>query len=79
MNSSFSRIVIGPFSNFIFDLSIAAIGLISAAVPVKNASSAFFKADGVILPSATLYPRSFASLMIVLLVIPGRIEPGDGV
>ncbi|KKT18796.1 MAG: Cell envelope-related transcriptional attenuator [Candidatus Peregrinibacteria bacterium GW2011_GWA2_43_8] len=54
INFSLRRIVIGPFSNFILDLLMAQIGLISAAVPVKKASSAFLSSVGVIFPSATL-------------------------
>lgn len=78
MNSSFSNVVIGFFFGNLI-LSIEAIGEISAAVPVKNASSAPFRSAGFRLFSTTVNSRSFASVITESRVMPGRIEPVRGV
>ena len=60
-------------------LSMLRMGVISAAVPVKNTSSAMYSISRGICASRTAIPASRASVMIVSRVIPPRIVPSSGV
>ena len=53
-------------------LSSSLIGVTSAAVPVKNASSAVYTSSRVIFFSITSTFRSFAIVITVSLVIPSK-------
>ena len=67
--------VIGPGLPIPIDLqSTSLIGVISAADPVKNASSAVYRSSLVNLSSTTSIPSSFASFITVSLVIPLSTE-----
>ena len=63
----------------IFVLSISIIGVTSAAVPVKNASSQSYTSFNWIFLSIVSIPKSLASVIIVFLVIPFRTVMSSGV
>ena len=63
----------------IFVLSISIIGVTSAAVPVKKASSQLKTSSNLIFLSMVSIPKSLASVIIVFLVIPSRTVSYSGV
>jgi hypothetical protein len=54
------------------------MGVISAAVPVKNASSLIYSISRGSTCSTTVKPRSCASVMMVLRVMPGSTAALNG-
>ena len=70
--------MIGPTAPFAdLRLSTSRTGVTSAAVPVKNTSSASQSWSRVMRHSSTGMPSSRASVRIVSRVMPSRIEPRD--
>lgn len=59
-------------------LSTSRIGVTSAAVPVKNASSDRYSSSRVIRSSRTGIPSSRASVRMVSRVMPARMDPDSG-
>ena len=59
--------------------STSRIGVTSAAVPVKKASSAMYTSSRVMRFSTTLMPSSSARVRMVLRVMPFRQEVTSGV
>ena len=57
-----------------FTPSTLRIGVTSAAVPVKNSSSAMYRNSRGIVTSRTSYPISLAIWMIDIRVMPGRSD-----
>lgn len=68
------RVIAPLFPLPIILLSISLIGVTSAAVPVKNASSAIYISSLVKRSSLTSIPISFAMVIMLCLVMPSRIE-----